>query len=349
MNKTAFERVRNVRSPASSHQFPSAATQVIDVWRQLDPRCNRMVKLKTEAVRRKLLGEIKMETLQIRFENRGNLNSGIIPSQILAVNLRKIDELATQYYSIYAEAWGLRGHEKSAALVRTIYSHVLRPLIAVRKASVAYDAQRSSLGAGGIDSREAPPIESFNRSADQLSSAWAKKIEIEALELEERVRSRPKSQGRVALPPEGVATPTPDLALPWMSGPMESTPAVSRLSKGVREGKTVDELYCHLKGVRSLYRNKGWTASQIRNFTMLEFAVLWEWIDRIDAPNARTAFTDVREWDDGDEFIFRQIATLYQHAPHLSKKPGWTTLRDWRKAFLGHLRHKTPDGRKPQF
>ncbi|MFZ0686828.1 MAG: hypothetical protein WAM89_14900 [Terriglobales bacterium] len=70
MNKTAFERVRNVRSPASSHQFPSSATQVIDVWRQLDPRCNRVVKLKTEAVRRKLLGEIEMETLQIRFENR---------------------------------------------------------------------------------------------------------------------------------------------------------------------------------------------------------------------------------------------------------------------------------------
>jgi hypothetical protein len=103
-------------STASSNKFTSAATQVIDVWRQLDPRHNRLVKLRTEAARQKLQGEIRIETIQIRFNNRENLNSGIIPNQILAMNLRKIDELAAQYYSIYSEVWELRGNEKSAAL-----------------------------------------------------------------------------------------------------------------------------------------------------------------------------------------------------------------------------------------
>src|ERR1019366_1942891 len=131
----------------------------------------------------------------------------------------------------------------------------------------------------------------------------------------------------------------------------DSSPSRSkgRVSKGVREGKTVEELYRHLKRVRSIYRNKGLSASQIRNSTIQELAVLWEWVDRIDAANARTEFMDVREWDDGDEFIFRQIATLYEFAPHLSKQPSWSTLRDCRKAFRPSLRHKTPDGRKPHF
>ena len=323
--------------------------QVIDVWWELDPRHNRLVKLRTEAARQKLQGEIRIETIQIRFNNRENLNSGIIPSQILAMNLRKIDELAAQYYSIYSEVWELRGNEKSAALVRTIYSHVLRRLIAIRKTSVAHEAQRSAIGTGCLDSRATLRIESFNRLADQLTRDWAKKIEIEGLELEARARSRPsRSEARLALPTAILDMPTTEIASPPVSGQMQSA-LEGRVSKGVREGKTVEELYRHLKRVRSIYRNKGLSASQIRNSTIQELAVLWEWVDRIDAANAKTEFMDVREWDDGDEFIFRQIATLYELAPHLSKKPSWSTLRDWRKAFRGYVRHKTPDGRKPHF
>jgi hypothetical protein len=185
--------------------------------------------------------------------------------------------------------------------------------------------------------------------ADQLTRDWAKKIEIEGLELEARARSRPsRSEARLALPTAILDMPTTEIASPPVSGQMQSA-LEGRVSKGVREGKTVEELYRHLKRVRSIYRNKGLSASQIRNSTIQELAVLWEWVDRIDAANAKTEFMDVREWDDGDEFIFRQIATLYEFAPHLSKKPSWSTLRDWRKAFRGYVRHKTPDGRKPHF
>jgi len=84
--------------------------------------------------------------------------------------------------------WELQGYKKSAALVRTIYTHFLRKLIAIRKSSVAHEAQRSACATGRFDSIARLRIESFKRSADQLSRDWAEKIEIEALELEAGAR-----------------------------------------------------------------------------------------------------------------------------------------------------------------
>lgn len=119
------------------------------------------------------------------------------------------------------------------------------------------------------------------------------------------------------------------------------------LSKGVSEGKTVDLLHAQLKRIRRSYREEGWSPSQIRHNTAWDLAVIWEWIDRISDTSHKSEFLKITDWDDGDEFIFRQIATLYEYAPHLSKKPSWSTIRDWRKAFRGYVRYKTPNGRKP--
>ena len=102
--------------------------------------------------------------------------------------------------------------------------------------------------------------------------------------------------------------------------------------KPVREGKTVDALYEQLKKMRNLYRNNGWTYSQIRSYTHAECRLMWEWVDRIDSAR-RDQFVRVDEWEDGAKFIFLQIETLYRYAPHLMKKPSWSTLRDWRKAY----------------
>jgi hypothetical protein len=124
--------------------------------------------------------------------------------------------------------------------------------------------------------------------------------------------------------------------------------AVGNLSKRVRQGITVNALYDQLKIVRRLCFDNSYTASQLRKHTQSECATLWEWIDRIPEDGKRD-FLKVEEWDDGDKFIFLHILTLYKHAPHLSKKPkGWTTVRDWRKAYLGYRKYGTPDGRKPK-
>jgi hypothetical protein len=56
-----------LHSPDPSKRFISAAKQVIDVWRQLDPRYNRLVKLKTQAAAKQLRKEVKAERMQILF------------------------------------------------------------------------------------------------------------------------------------------------------------------------------------------------------------------------------------------------------------------------------------------
>ena len=96
----------------------------------------------------------------------------------------------------------------------------------------------------------------------------------------------------------------------WVLGSYLVIPALatdSHCSKMVREGKTVQTLYTELKQIRELYRNNGWTASQVRKYTEHELAVVWEWVDRISVPE-KPAFLAVDEWDDGDTFIYLQIS-----------------------------------------
>jgi len=120
---------------------------------------------------------------------------------------------------------------------------------------------------------------------------------------------------------------------------------LDELSKGVIEGEKVNALYDQLKTIRSLYQWKGWTFSEIRK-QRADLGVAWEWIDRIDDRERKAEFCKVYEWQDGDWYVFRLIETLYKYCPHLKKKPSWNTVRDWRKAYLGFLKHGTPNGRR---
>jgi hypothetical protein len=217
------------------NKFTSNATQVIEVWRQLDPKHNRLVKLKTGVAAKQLRKEIKAETGQIRFRNRRNLNSGILPGEILAMELRKINDWATQYYSICCEVWELQGNKKSAALVRTIYTHLLRRLIAVRKSSVAHEAQRWACAKGRFDSIARLRIESFKRSADQLSRDWSEKIEIEALELEKS--SNQASFTRIGEAGRASAESTPHRAP--TKGAMPGNPSTKTKEHLIPEGTSV--------------------------------------------------------------------------------------------------------------
>ena|ERR1700736_2737443 len=109
--------------------------------------------------------------------------------------------------------------------------------------------------------------------------------------------------------------------------------------KPEREGETVETLYHQLKKLRNLYRDNGWSASQLRPRTEPECMILWEWIDRVPEKERRD-FVDVKEWEDGDKFIYLQVATLYQYAPTQRGKPSWFTVRDWRKAYRRSRLHQ---------
>jgi len=94
----------------------------------------------------------------------------------------------------------------------------------------------------------------------------------------------------------------------------------NELSKGVREGRTVDLFRRQLKKIRRLYREKGWSPSQIRQNKAHDLTVVWEWIDQISDPSRKSQFLQVSDWDDGDAFLYRQIATLYEYAPHFEQE-----------------------------
>ena len=202
------------------------------------------------------------------------------------------------------------------------------------------DSQSASDTSGSL--RTSPPDTSAeNRPENYRIDEAIAKLDVMVAQLSRIVRSGP-------LPSPEDATKATGLNIPDTNNVGDQLIAgCDELSKGVREGKTVDLFYRQLRQVRSLYRNQGWTATQIRQRTMQDFAVLWEWIDRIKDQDRKSAFLDVPEWEDGAKFIFLQITTLYEYAPHLRRQPSWRTIRDWRKAYLGYKRHRTRDGRRP--
>ena len=102
-----------------------------EIWEQLD---HHLVKEKWFAANEELREEIAREVNQIYSKNRGNLNSAVIPSEILEMKLRKIDEWAKRKYSIYCEVWLLQGNEISPVFVRTVYAMDIRRLIDQRGA-----------------------------------------------------------------------------------------------------------------------------------------------------------------------------------------------------------------------
>jgi hypothetical protein len=234
-------------------------------------------------------------------------------------------------------AWQLRGAPSNVAplemgsekKVSTYYGHLVdelqSDLVVCREGAIA----KAFLAGKKAVPSTATLTEDENRRSE--------KLDIEARNLDVATSSQTKALGP-ALSVQELAAGTHTI---------EARCDDPEPSKGVREGRTVETLYTHLKRIRSLYRQRGWSISQIRRATERELTITWEWIDRIEDPSRKADFLRVNEWDDGDKFIFLQIATLYEYAPHLSKKPNWGTPHEWRKAFRRHHRHKT-DGRRAQ-
>jgi hypothetical protein len=75
---------------------------------------------------------IRAEIGQIEFDNIGNSNSQTVPSQIIAIHLRRTDEWIEKNYRAYCEVWEKQGHHKTAAFIRAVSSHVIPMIISAR-------------------------------------------------------------------------------------------------------------------------------------------------------------------------------------------------------------------------
>jgi hypothetical protein len=168
-----------------------------DVWKHFDWKHNRLAKLRILAADKELRKEIERETRCIFQKNSGNSNSAISIVQILDLELRKIDEWANTNYLIHCDLWKMRGDEKSAEFVRSIYNRSIRKLISARGNAVAHEMKQLARRTG--NSGAEPHIASFRRRVAELDAEWRQKIEIEALELEARTAARASG----AEPPTG--------------------------------------------------------------------------------------------------------------------------------------------------
>jgi integrase len=105
-------------------------------WEDID---HTLVGLKTTDLAIEMHAKSGAEERRIRFENRLNLNSNTIPSQVLAMKEKNADEWARRLYEIYCDVWKIQGHQKSAAFVRFLYSHAIRQLLGARASSIKHN------------------------------------------------------------------------------------------------------------------------------------------------------------------------------------------------------------------
>jgi len=138
----------------------------------------------------------RAEIGQIRFNNTGNSNSQTVPSQIIAMHLRRTDESIEKTYKIYCEVWEKQGHEKTAEFIRAVSSHVIPIITSARKMSVISQLSQERARTGAHIELHNARVERFKRSISRLAARWSRKLEIEARECAHSEKATPRSAHR---------------------------------------------------------------------------------------------------------------------------------------------------------
>jgi hypothetical protein len=178
----------------------------LEIWVRLDPQNNRLTRLRVQKARTKHRKEVEAESRQIRFDNRGSLNSTATLYALLQMQLKKADEFAEEQYSIFRDVWLRLGDVESAAFIRTISWMVIQRQFGPQGNSIAAEEARRSCATGGL--HPGLPQEAIRRAFDTLKTGWRDKLEIKALEWEA------EAQGKTLTPtvrtsPPGLPDPQP--------------------------------------------------------------------------------------------------------------------------------------------
>src|SRR5271170_4132441 len=150
-------------------------------WDLID---HRLVALKLTNRAEEMSESTRAEIGQIRFNNIGGNNSQAVPTQIIAMHLRRTEESIEETYRAYCEVWEKQGHEKSADFIRTVSSHAIPTIIAARTRSVISQLSQECARTGAPIEPHNARMETFKRSMSGLAARWARKLEIEAKECE---------------------------------------------------------------------------------------------------------------------------------------------------------------------
>jgi hypothetical protein len=164
---------------------------VAEAWGLID---HALVRLKTTELAQEMHKSIKAEENQIRFDNRHNQNSQAVPSLLLPMHERRIDEHIEKTYELYCEVWEKQGYPKTAEFVRAISAHVVPVIIGARKGAVIAQLSMERARTAGLLEPHKARIASFEQSMQRLAAHWARKLEIEARESEHAGRLRHSKQ-----------------------------------------------------------------------------------------------------------------------------------------------------------
>ena len=150
-------------------------------WGLID---HALVGLKLTNLAEEMHQSIRAEIGQIQFNNIGNSNSHAVPTQIIAMHLRRTDELIEKTYGVYCEVWEKQGHKKTADFVRAVSANAIPVIISARTTAViaGLSSQRARTHSP-IEPHNAR-VESFKQSMNRLAARWARKLKIEARECE---------------------------------------------------------------------------------------------------------------------------------------------------------------------
>ncbi len=148
-------------------------------WELID---HRLVGLKLTNLAEEMHESIRAEIGQIQLNNIGNSNSQTVPSQMIAMHLRRADEWIEKTYRAYCEVWEKQGHPKTAAFIRAVSSHAIATIVSARTNAVVADLSTRRARTGSQIEPHNARMESFKQSMSRLAARWARKLEIEAKE-----------------------------------------------------------------------------------------------------------------------------------------------------------------------
>jgi hypothetical protein len=125
---------------------------------------------------------VAAEEAQIRFANLRNENSGTVPTLLLKMHERLVDQWIAKTYEVYCEVWETQGNVKSAEFIRAVSLNAIPLIIAARTTAVVGEFAQANKAMGRSAEPHDARMASFKSSMQRLATRWTRKLEIDARE-----------------------------------------------------------------------------------------------------------------------------------------------------------------------
>jgi hypothetical protein len=170
-------------------------------WNHID---HALIRLKLQSLSEEMRKKIDAEESTLRHDNRENLNASTLPYLLTQMRERRIDEWTGDVYAIYCQTWELQGHDKTPEFVQVVCDCAIKPFIRQQLASMSHQMELEAARTNYPPEHLKLKVKAFQLSVHRLEDRWARRLEIEAKELEHssnnRERGTSKLENRAEVP-----------------------------------------------------------------------------------------------------------------------------------------------------